>query len=158
MGRDSLTRVMIRLNTPEGDQTATNVLLLVAALSTWTLFATDGLKGIDPWYTMLITATTIGYGDLGPLSDDHKWMSAFILPLLTNAFAGWSTGDEQKPAVPKFSQGNCGVDLDAWKDALFNPTADKTSLENDRSYFAEQFNEVDEKKADPKEWAEDPET
>jgi len=80
----------------------------MASLAAWTLFATDGYNGIDPWYTTLISATTIGYGDQAPLSSDHKWMSAFILPLLTNAFAGWSNPEEKVPAVDK-KEMDCGI-------------------------------------------------
>lgn len=128
--RDSLTKTIQMLGGPKdtekfpdeskkSERMAGTILLIVASLAAWTLFATDGYNGIDPWYTTLISATTIGYGDQGPQSIDHKWMSAFILPLLTNAFAGWSNPDEVKGSIDKASFGSdCGVDVDAVKQKL----------------------------------------
>jgi len=123
----SLTKTIELLGGPKGEEgkkserMAGSILLIVASLAAWTLFATDGYNGIDPWYSTLISATTIGYGDQSPQSNDHKWMSAFILPLLTNAFAGWSNPDEKagSVSVEKEPWGfACGVDFDGWKTKL----------------------------------------
>merc|ERR1712113_191000 len=96
--RDGLEKTVKTLKGP--DNLVTTILLFAASFAAWTLFATDGYNGIDPWYTTLISATTIGYGDQGPQTADHKWMSAFILPLLTTAFAGWSNPTVTEKSVP----------------------------------------------------------
>merc|ERR1711870_44586 len=121
--RESLKKTMSKVfKTEPTDTMAATILLMLASFAAWTLFATDGYNGIDPWYTTLISATTIGYGDQGPLSPDHKWMSAFILPLLTTAFAGWSNPTVTEESVPKRSVSNCMIDLASLKKKVFQDT------------------------------------
>jgi hypothetical protein len=131
--RDGLEKTVKTLKGP--DNLVTTILLFAASFAAWTLFATDGYNGIDPWYTTLISATTIGYGDQGPQTADHKWMSAFILPLLTTAFGSWSNPIVEEKSVPKRSVSNCMIDLDALKTKVFQDT--DTSEEKDKTSEAE---------------------
>jgi len=87
----------------------TAALLLTVAASTL-LFAADLKEGnskyatygsalMDALYEAMMTMTTIGYGDLSPSTETGKFMTPLGLPLLTNAFAGF-TGELGPPTPP----------------------------------------------------------
>jgi len=88
----------------------TTTLLITVAASTL-LFAAD-LKGgnskyatygsalMDALYEAMMTMTTIGYGDLAPSTATGQFVTPLGLPLLTNAFAGF-TGELGPPKDPE---------------------------------------------------------
>jgi len=54
---------------------------------------------MDALYEAMMTMTTIGYGDLSPSTATGQFMTPLGLPLLTNAFAGF-TGELGPPTPP----------------------------------------------------------
>merc|ERR1711879_319304 len=69
----------------DGEKYKEALILIVAALAVWLLFAME-YEGIDPLYGMLITSTTIGYGDLAPGRVFTKYVSALVTPALVHAY------------------------------------------------------------------------
>merc|ERR1719464_2033041 len=69
------------------------ILLAFGAL-TYALLQDEGgnVGGFQALYATLISATTIGYGDISPSKDWEKQLSAFVLPFLTASFSEFFGG------------------------------------------------------------------
>jgi len=94
---------------PSGDSPFQKFLLLcLSGLAVWTLFSADGAKGIDPFYTTLITATTIGYGDIAPSHDWSKIFSAFLTPMLIKEMGEFFDGGDGNKLVGYENMFECG--------------------------------------------------
>lgn len=80
---------------PAGDDPFKKALLLVlAGAASWLLFNVAGFEGIDPLYATMITATTIGYGDLAPSNPITRFVSALVTPALVSAYNSfWDASD-----------------------------------------------------------------
>merc|ERR1711920_418229 len=96
-------------------QVIKGIMLLVFGMLTFILLY-DPNKNVhlEAFYATLISATTVGYGDIAPSSNWAKVISAFVLPVLTAVFADFF-GTELVGGGSKLSeQLNC--DLSGWKD------------------------------------------
>merc|ERR1711920_224754 len=96
-------------------QVIKGIMLLVFGMLTFILLYDPNKNGhLEAFYATLISATTVGYGDIAPSSNWAKVISAFVLPVLTAVFADFF-GTELVGGGSKLSeQLNC--DLSGWKD------------------------------------------
>merc|ERR1712176_1193337 len=63
------------------------LLLVFGAMAFFLLFDKDSTGDLQAFYATLISATTVGYGDISPSANWQKQLSAFVLPVLTYLFA-----------------------------------------------------------------------
>lgn len=66
--------------------------LTIYAMASWLLLALCGesalIDGVDFLYWMVVTASTVGYGDLSPTTAAGKWVTAlFVIPVGLSLFA-----------------------------------------------------------------------
>jgi len=74
----------------------------------------DNVGGLQAVYAVLISATTIGYGDFSPNKDWEKQLSAFVLPFLTASFAeffGGAFASRDKDDLFKWLSDTLGVHI-----------------------------------------------
>ena len=57
------------------------VFLAYGALSYWLLTRRDGLGALDSCYFISATLSTVGYGDLAPLTQRTRLAAVFLVPL-----------------------------------------------------------------------------
>merc|ERR1740122_422995 len=77
-------------------------LLVFGAITFFLLFDPKSSGGLEALYATLISATTVGYGDISPSTPAKKFGSAFVLPFLTSVFADF------------FSPGIASPETDQW--------------------------------------------
>jgi hypothetical protein len=108
------------------------VLLISGALTFILLYnpKTGKNGGLEAFYATLISATTVGYGDISPSSEWAKVLSAFVLPVLTGVFADFFGTDVRGSTGKTFSGSelfrlSC-PDLDEWKNNMLKQLEVKT--------------------------------
>merc|ERR1712003_7658 len=97
-------------------------LLMLFGFLTWLMFKNEkNDEKFQALYATLISATTIGYGDISPSQPLSRYVGAFILPLLTNAFAAFFGNSEHSGSGDSADKCLFGMpfpDLDSWKDTF----------------------------------------
>jgi len=128
--------ILIRLLTKDNEgfwkKIILGAILMVMASLTYAILQNGGetASGLQALYGTLISATTIGYGDISPSTDWGKQLSAFVLPFLTAAFAqffgGEPGGPEKEDIFTKWHQAgfpeDCGLPLQDLAQRFVNRT------------------------------------
>merc|ERR1712217_891779 len=95
------------------------IILLVFGMLTFLLLYDSSKNGqLEAFYATLISATTVGYGDIGPSSNWAKVLSAFVLPVLTTVFADFFADSVCSGDTKEFEKlsGMCPLKLDDEKE------------------------------------------
>merc|ERR1712187_141345 len=86
----TVEQILVEEEKERWKQLIRGIILLVFGMLTFVLlYNPDSEKNgnLEAFYATLISATTVGYGDISPSSNWAKLLSAFVLPIVTTAFS-----------------------------------------------------------------------
>jgi voltage-gated potassium channel Kch len=82
-------------------------LMIYVGLSFYTLTWLEGLRGIDSWYFLIATVTTVGFGDFAPTKQITRGFAIFLIPIglivysLVMSFFSAYTKSQTPPSLNK---------------------------------------------------------